>query len=116
MQNFTPEQIAEMHDRNESFEGHSADLKKVFAYNEIRTSLNALMDKLDGAMQLSELKPNPSSPHATLSIDIEPPATMGDVLSNALSDAMSKADRVSIAVRNNGRVRLSFAVENIWKN
>ena len=48
---YTPEQIAEMHDRNENFHGKYADFGKVQLYNKIKDGLVDLLENCRDALR-----------------------------------------------------------------
>ena len=47
--NYTPEEIAEMHDRNENFNGTRANFSKVKLYQAVKSDLVEFMNMCDDA-------------------------------------------------------------------
>lgn len=112
---YTPEQIAEMHDRNENFHGKYADFGKVQLYNKIKDGLVDLLDNCRDAFRVSmdELKPNNREQNALLTLDLSKISILDPEQANKLADIIQLADRLIISADQTG-IRFSFGVEKIW--
>ena len=107
---YTPEEIAEMHDRNENFIGKRADFEKVRLYYKIRAEL----ERLDGCT-VGGYEPKPHEQNALLWLDMPDLIMMDGEAAGRLARAISMADRLSISA-SGGKVRFAFGVERVWKD
>ena len=112
---YTPEEIAEMHDHNENFNGTQANFEKVQLYHAIRNDLIEFMSLCDDVHLIDGYNPNTREKHAILWLDFSPAATLDKEEIAALVAIMQKSDGVVISAVD-GHARISFDVNNIWKN
>lgn len=115
MENFTPEEIGAMIDRVEGFSGKEADFRKLSLYREILGNLTNLLDICTGVYKITEFKPNPSEQNSVICLDVEFATALNPEQVTLLTEAMRKADRVVLSATKT-RVRISFGVENVWKD
>lgn len=113
MRDYTPEKIAEMHDRNENFHGTQANLAKIRLYNEIEDDLAELMQRCDEVRLVDGFAPNAKEKHAMLWLELRFAATLDKEETAALTAIMNKADGVVLAAAGD-HIRISFQIDNIW--
>ena len=113
--NYTPEEIAEMHDHNENFNGTQANFEKVQLYHAIRNDLIEFMSLCDDVHLIDGYYPNTREKHAILWLDFSPAATLDKEEIAALVAIMQKSDGVVISAVD-GHARISFDVNNIWED
>ena len=111
---YTPEEIAEMHDRNENFNGVRANFEKIKLYHDIRDGLVDFMGTCQDVRQLDGYAPNPKEKHAMLWMDFSPAAILNESETKMLASIMGMADGVVLSAVD-GCVRISFDVNNIWE-
>lgn len=114
MKDFTPEQIAEMHDYNENFVGRTADFEKIQQHREIKEGLVDLMGTCEYVRKVEEIKPNQYEQNALVYVDLRHPAVLNKVSAETLSELIGMADSVVIAC-DADNIRISFATEKVWK-
>lgn len=108
-----PEEFGEMVDRNENFNGKSADFSKLALYQEIKADLVDFLQDCDDTVKLSECKPNQHEQNAVICLDIKMISTFDKVETAKLIAVMGKADRIMVSGSDRG-IRISFGVEGIW--
>lgn len=113
--NYTPEEIAEMHDRNENFNGTRANFSKIKLYQAVKSDLVEFMNICDDVRMIDGYDPNMKEKHAILWLDFSPAATLNKEETAALTAIMSKADGTVISAVD-GHVRISFDINDIWDN
>jgi len=64
--NYTPEEIAEMHDRNENFNGTRANFSKIKLYQAVKSDLVEFMNMCDDVRMIDGYDPNMKEKHAIL--------------------------------------------------
>lgn len=106
---YTPGEIAEMHDRNESLAGTQADFEKVHLYQKIKAEL----EQLEG-YTLGGYEPNPYEQNALLWLDMPRLITLNRKAAGRLAKAISMSDRMTVST-SGGKVRFAFGVEKVWK-
>ena len=74
--NYTPEEIAEMHDRNENFNGTRANFSKIKLYQAVKSDLVEFMNMCDDVRMIDGYDPNMKEKHAILWLDFSPAATL----------------------------------------
>lgn len=109
----SPEEFGEMVDRNENFNGKSADFSKLALYQEIKAELMDFLQDCDDAVKLSECKPNQHEQNAVVCLDIKTISTFDKVETAKLIAVMGKADRIMVSGGDQG-IRISFGIEKIW--
>ena len=72
--NYTPEEIAEMHDRNENFNGTRANFSKIKLYQVVFDGLVEFMNMCDDVRMIDGYDPNMKEKHAILWLDFSPAA------------------------------------------
>lgn len=112
--NYTPEEIAEMHDRNENFNGVQANFDKIKLYQEIREGLDDFMGICRDVRQVDGYTPNPKEKHAMLWVDFSPAAILNKTETEMLASIMNMADGTVLSTVD-GCVRISFDVNDIWE-
>lgn len=113
MRDYTPEQIAEMHDYNENFVGRTANFIKIQQHREIKKGLIDFMGVCDCAHKVEEIKPNKHEQNALAYVDLRRPAVLDKVSAGVLAQIMEMADSVVISA-DSDHIRFSFATEKIW--
>ena len=113
--NYTPEEIAEMHDHNENFNGTQANFEKVQLYHAIRNDLIEFMSLCDDVHLIDGYNPNTREQLAILWLDFSPASTLDKEEIAALVAIMQKSDGVVISAVD-GHARISFDVNNIWED
>lgn len=113
--NYTPEEIAEMHDRNENFNGTRANFSKVKLYQAVKSDLVEFMNMCDDVQMIDGYDPNTKEKHAILWLDFSPAATLNKEETAALTAIMNKADGTVISAVD-GHVRVSFDINDIWES
>lgn len=111
--NYAPEEIAEMHDRNENFNGTRANFSKIKLYQVVKNDLVDFMNQCDDVKLVDGFNPNAREKHAILWLDFFPAATLNKAEMDALTAIMNKVDGTVISAVD-GHVRISFTIENIW--
>lgn len=111
---FTPEQIAEMHDRNENFHGARANFQKIALYHEIRNKLIDFLNACDFVRKVDGFAPAPDMKNAMLWVDFQGAASMEKADGAMLADIMKMADSTMIAVSEKGDTRVSFTIRDVW--
>ena len=96
--NYTPEEIAEMHDRNENFNGTRANFSKVKLYQAVKSDLVEFMNMCDDVQMIDGYDPNAKEKHAILWLDFSPAATLNKEETAALTAIMNKADGIVISM------------------
>lgn len=109
----SPEEFGEMVDRNENFNGKSADFSKLALYQEIKSELVDFLQDCDDVVKLSECKPNQYEQNAVIFLDIKTISTFNKEETAKLIAIMGKADRIMVSGGDCG-IRISFGVEGIW--
>ena len=112
---YTPEEIAAAHDRNESFIGKQANLTKIQLYHSVKSDLVKLMEHCDAVKQVDGFDPNIHEKHAILWLDFSPAAILSTEETAALAAIMTKADGTVISAVD-GHVRITFDIKNIWND
>lgn len=113
MKDYTPEQIAEMHDYNESFVGSTANFVKVQQHRKIKEGLIDFMGVCDCVHSVEEIKPNKCEQNSLAFVNLHCPAVLDKVSAEMLAQIMSMADSVVISA-DADHIRVSFATEKIW--
>ena len=111
--NYTPEEIAEMHDRNENFHGSQANIAKILLYNEIKAELVEFMQSCDEVRLMDGFAPNAKEKHDMLWLELRFAATLDKEETAALTAIMNKTDGVVLAAAGN-HIRISLQIDNIW--
>lgn len=107
------EEIVAMIDRNENFNGKSADFSKLALYQEIKSELVDFLQDCDNVVKLSECKPNQHEQNAVIFLDIKTISTFDKLEAAKLTAIMGKADRIMMSGGDRG-IRISFGIEKIW--
>lgn len=107
------EEIAAMIDRNENFNGKSADFSKLALYQAIKSELVDFLQDCDDVVKLSECKPNQHEQNAVIFLGIKTISTFDKVETTKLTAIMGKADRIMMSGGDRG-IRISFGIEKIW--
>lgn len=115
MKDYTPEEIGEMLDRNESFCGTQANFEKLRTYHGIRRGLEALQERCDCVLEADGYAPNTREQNVILWLDLSPAAILDREQAAALAAVMSQSDGVVITAMED-RTRISFAVKDIWND
>ena len=105
--NYTPEEITEMHDRNENFNGTRANFSKIKLYQAVKSDLVEFMNMCDDVRMIDGYDPNMKEKHAILWLDFSPAATLTTIMNKADGTVISAVD---------GHVRISFDINDIWDN
>lgn len=113
MENYTPEEIAAMHDRNENFNGTRANFSKIKLYQAVKNDLMEFMSMCDEVRLIDGFAPNAKEKHAMLWLELRFAATLDKEETTALTSIMNKADGVVLAAVGD-HVRISFEVNDIW--
>lgn len=111
--NYTPEEIVAMHDRNENFNGREANIAKILLYDEIKANLMAFKQRCDEVLLVDGFDPNNKEKHALLWLELRFATTLDKEETAALTAIMNKADGVVLAAAGD-HVRISFEVNDIW--
>lgn len=115
MYQFTPAEIAFMHDRNENFHGTQANFEKLRKYQAIKKDLLELMSTCRNIQVVDCFDLNVREKNALLWLDLFPAASFDREETAALTAVMAKADGTVISSIGD-RVRISFEILNIWEN
>lgn len=108
------EELAEMIERNENFDGRRADFAKLKLYQEIKTNLTEFLQLCDDVLRLEETKPNKCERNALISLDVKIVSTFDKAETAMLTSIMNKADLVTVSAVGGKFIRYSFGVENVW--
>ena len=111
--NYTPDEIGEMHDRNENFHGTQANFEKLALYREVKDDLTRFLLSCDDVRMVDGYDPNTREKHAVLWLDFAPAATLDKEETAALTAIMNKADGTIISAVED-HVRISFEINDIW--
>ena len=112
-QDYTPEEIAAAHDRNENFRGTRANMDKIRLYQAVKNDLAEFVKLCEYAELAGGFDPNIHEKHAILWLDFSPVAILDAEETAKLAAIMSKADGTVISAID-GHVRITFDVKNIW--
>lgn len=112
---YTPEEILELVDLNENYDGTCANLSKVALYHSIRNDLIGLMKENSDIRMVEGYAPNIGEKHAMIWIDLSPAATLNKRNTAVLTEIMNKADGTVFSAID-GHVRISFDVNDIWED
>lgn len=115
MRDYTPEQIAEIHNRNQNFHGKTANLPKIQLYQQIKTKLTELQEQCPDTYRVEGYPPNIREQCAIIWIDLKSLTLLDVNTSTLLSDAMRIADDVAIRGDDSG-IRITFGVNQIWRD
>ena len=110
---YTPEEIAAAHDRNESFSGTRENMDKIRLYQTIKHDLSEFVKLCKDAERVDGFDPNVHEKHAILWLDFSPAAILSAEETAALVAIMTKADGTVISAVD-GHVRITFDIKNIW--
>lgn len=113
--NYTPEEIAAMHDRNENFNGTRANFSKIKLYQVIKSDLVDFMEMCKDVRMIDGYDPNTKEKHAIIWLDFAPAAILNKAETETLAAIMSKADGTVLSAVD-GHVRISFDINDIWEN
>lgn len=111
---YTPAEIAEAHDCNESFRGTRASLEKVRLYQTVKSDLEKFMELCSDVQAVDGFAPNVREKHAILWIDLMPAAILNKGETAALAAVMCKADGTVISAVD-GHTRITFDICNVWE-
>lgn len=111
---YTPEEIAAAHDRNENFHGQCANFEKIKLYQQLRDELLDLMQTCNNVDLVDGFDPNPEERHAMLWMDLSPAAILNKAAAEKLADIMQKSDGMVLSAVK-GHVRISFDVNDVWE-
>lgn len=112
--NYTPEEIAAAHDRNENFSGKRANMDKIRLYQAVKRGLVAFMERCESVEQVDGYDPNVREKHAILWLDFCPAAILSAEETAALAAIMSQANGTVISAVD-GHVRITFDIRDIWE-
>ncbi len=110
---YTPEDIAAMHDRNENFHGTRANFEKIALYQAVKSDLVKFMEQSVEVCGVEGFDPNVREKHAVIWMDLVPAATLTKDETAKLTDIMNKVDGVVLSAVD-GHVRISFDINDIW--
>lgn len=111
---FTPQEIAEMHDRNENFSGKVADFKKVQLYYEIKKELDDFSKSCDNVIGIDCFELNPNEKNTILWATMTPSVFLdGDEIEHLVS-IISKADHLAIT-SSKYAIRIVVGLQDIWE-
>lgn len=113
--NYTPEEIGEMHDRNENFRGKQANFDKIRLYHAVKRDLVEFKDRCDCVQEVDGFDPNIREKHALLWMDFSPAASLNKKQIATLAAIMRKADGTITTTLEGGCRRISFVIKNIWE-
>lgn len=113
--NYTPEEIAAAHDRNESFIGKQANLTKIQLYHSVKSDLVKLMEHCEAMKQVDGFAPNVHEKHAIIWLDFSPAAILSTEETRVLAAVMCKVDGMVISAVDS-HVRVTFDIKNIWED
>ena len=108
------EELAEMIERNENFDGQRVDFAKLKLYQEIKTELTDFLQLCDDVLRLEEIKPNKYERNALISLDVKIVSTFDKDETAMLTSIMNKADLVTVSAVGGKFIRYSFGVEDVW--
>lgn len=111
---YTPEEIAAMHDRNENFHGTLANFEKIALYQAVKSDLVKFMERSVEVCDVEGFDPNVREKHAVIWMDLAPAATLTKDEAAKLTEIMNKVDGVVLSAVD-GHVRISFDINNIWE-
>lgn len=111
---YTPEEIAAMHDRNENFHGTLANFEKIALYQAVKSDLVKFMEQSVEVRCVEGFDPNMREKHAVIWMDLAPAATLTKAEAAKLTEIMNKVDGVVLSAVD-GHVRISFDINNIWE-
>lgn len=103
--NYTPEQIAAIHDRNQNFHGKIANLPKIRIYQQIKTKLDELLEQCPDVCKVDGYPPNVREQCAIIWVDLKALSMMDDETSTLLSEAMRIADDICIRGGKSGWIK-----------
>jgi len=112
--NYTPEEIAAAHHRNESFNGTRANMDKIRLYQAVKGDLAEFVKSCEYAELVDGFDPNVHEKHAILWLDFSPAAILSAEETAALATIMTKVDGTVISAVD-GHVRITFDIKNIWE-
>ncbi len=110
---FTPDEIAAMHDANENFDGSVADFEKVRLFHEIKKQLTEFNQKVDGAVA-GYYEPNTHERNAILWLTLPPGVFLSSEPTAILADVLAKTDNLSVSYYED-KIELVFGLKDIWK-
>ena len=114
-QNYTPEQIAVMHNRNQNFHGKTANLPKIQIYQQIKAKLTELLEQCPDVCKVEGYPPNVREQCAIIWTDLQGLSMLDDKASTILADAMRIADNVYIRGGKTG-IRITFGITQVWSD
>lgn len=111
-QNYTTEELLEMHYRNEHFHGKRVNLEKARRFKTIIDTLNSLIDCPD-ARAVKYFKPNSREKNCLAWVDFSSITMLEADEIAELIKALSLADNVTLCSTKEG-IRISFGVRAVW--
>lgn len=112
--NFTPKEIAYIHDRNENFHGTDMNLKNVRHYYELKEERDEFCKHCEHVYGTGEYDPNPHEKHALMWLDCSSTLSIADADLETFAHMIKQADRVIIVNTERG-IRVSMVIESIWE-
>lgn len=110
---YTPEEIAAMHDRNENFVGKRANIGKIKLYYSLKNDLIKFAEHED-VRAVDGFDPNVREKHAILWMDLSPAAMFTKEETAELAAILSKSDGAVISAQDD-HARIALDVKNIWE-
>lgn len=111
---FTPQEIAEMHDRNESFVGKVADFDKVKLYHKIKKELGDFAESCDNVVDVECFELNQNEKNTILWATMTPSIYLDENNIKRLVSIISQADHLAIT-SSESSIRIVVGLEDIWK-
>ena len=111
---FTPQEIAEMHDRNENFSGKVADFKKVQLYHEIKKELDDFSKSCDNVIGVDCFELNPDEKNAILWATMTPAVFLDRDGIKQLVSIISKSDHLAFT-SSDDTIRIVVGLQDIWE-
>lgn len=111
---YTPEEIAAMHDRNENFCGTRANLEKIALYQAVKSDLVKFMEQCDEVYRVEGFDPNEREKHAVVWMDLVSTAILTKDETAKLAEIMNRVDGTVLSAVD-GHIRISFDINDIWE-
>lgn len=101
---------------NEAFKGANLDNEKYDKYQKIQELAKQLSAKRERFWSIDHgcVEPSADHRHAGVFLDFTPPMRVTDEKEAAIATMAQTADDMIFAVKENGQIRMSFVVRNVW--
>lgn len=103
---------------NETFKGTNLDKEKYNRYLKVQELAKQLSAERVpfGNIDYGCIEPSNDHRHAGVFLDFTPPMRITDKKEAAIATMAQDVDDMIFAVKQNGQIRMSFVVRNVWKD